>query len=55
VRADDAILKFANDRGLKVASNDTFRDYGEVYPWIKDKSKRIPFNIMGSQAILYFR
>jgi len=55
VRADDAILKFANDRGLKVVSNDTFRDYEEVYPWVRDKSKRIPFNIIGSQAILYFR
>ena len=55
VRADDAILKFANDRGLKVVSNDTFRDYEEVYPWVKDKSKRIPFNIIGTQAILYFR
>lgn len=55
VRADDAILKFANDRGLKVVSNDTFRDYEDVYPWVRDKSKRIPFNIIGSQAILYFR
>jgi NOL1/NOP2/fmu family ribosome biogenesis protein len=55
VRADDAILKFANDRGLRIVSNDTFRDYEEVYPWVKDKSKRIPFNIIGTQAILYFR
>lgn len=55
VRADDAILKFANDRGLKVVSNDTFRDYEDVYPWVRDKSKRIPFNIIGSKAILYFR
>lgn len=55
VRADDAILKFANDRGLKVVSNDTFRDYEEVYPWVREKSKRIPFNIIGTQAILYFR
>jgi len=55
VRADDAILRYANDRGLKVVSNDTFRDYEEVYPWVRDKSKRIPFNIIGSKAIFYFK
>jgi len=35
--------------------NDTFRDYEEVYPWVKDRSRRIPFSIIGSKAILYFR
>ncbi len=43
------------EKWVEVVSNDTFRDYEEVYPWVKDKGKRIPFNIIGSQAILYFR
>jgi hypothetical protein len=55
VRADDALLKFADERGLKIVSNDTFRDQEEMYHWIKDKNRRIPFSIIGSQAILYFR
>ncbi len=55
VRADDALVKFAEERGLKIVSNDTFREYENMYPWIKDKSRRIPFNIIGSQAVLHFR
>ena len=55
VKADDALLKFAEERGLKIVSNDTFRDYEDMHPWIKDKSRRIPFNIIGSQAVLHFR
>jgi len=55
VKADDALLKFAEERGLKIVSNDTFRDYEDMHPWIKDKSRRIPFNIIGSRAILHFR
>ncbi|OFV67609.1 MAG: hypothetical protein SCAL_000984 [Candidatus Syntrophoarchaeum caldarius] len=54
VRADDALLKFADGRGLKIVSNDTFKDYRNIYPWIKDRSKRVPFNIIGTQAILHF-
>ncbi|MEA1994393.1 MAG: hypothetical protein U9N35_08415 [Euryarchaeota archaeon] len=55
VRADDALLKFAEERGLKIVSNDTFKEYRDMHPWIEDKSRRVPFNIIGSKAILHFR
>jgi hypothetical protein len=55
VRADEALLKFAEERGLTIVSNDTFREYREMHPWITDKTRRIPFTIIGTQAILHVR
>jgi len=55
VRGDDALLKFADERNLKIVSNDTFKDYKDLYPWLEDKSRRVPFNIIATSAVLHFR
>ncbi|ODS37415.1 MAG: hypothetical protein A7316_09460 [Candidatus Altiarchaeales archaeon WOR_SM1_86-2] len=55
VRADDSLLKLADERNLKIVSNDTLKDYNELYPWLEDKSRRVPYNIVGLDVVLYFR
>jgi len=54
IKADDALLKFADEHGLKVVSNDTFKEYVDIYTWLEDTNRRVPFNIIGSDVILYF-
>ena len=39
VTADQAILEFASDRGLRVVSNDRFRDWRVQFPHIAKKGK----------------
>ncbi|HIH40347.1 MAG TPA: hypothetical protein HA341_05600 [Halobacteria archaeon] len=53
IKADDVLLKFADERGVKIVSNDTFKEYVDIYPWLEDASRRVPFNIIGSEVILY--
>jgi len=53
IKADDVLLKFADERGVKIVSNDTFKEYVDIYPWLEDTKRRVPFNIIGSDVILY--
>lgn len=51
VRADEALLKLSDEKGFRIVSNDLFREYRGIYPWI-DK-RRISFNIIGSEVLFY--
>lgn len=55
IKADDALLKFADERDVKIVSNDTFKQYVDIYSWVEDKKRRVPFNIIGSNVVLYDR
>lgn len=39
-RADDFILDWAHSRGSPIITNDRYRDYFEMYPWLENDSKR---------------
>lgn len=54
VPADRTLLEYAQRRELRVVSNDRFRPYEEKYPWIKDPGRRIPYNLIEDQVLLYF-
>ncbi|MEW6070101.1 MAG: hypothetical protein AB1485_05740 [Candidatus Thermoplasmatota archaeon] len=55
VKADDALLKFADERRLKIVSNDTFKGTEYVYPWLNEQNRRVPFTIIGGKVVLHFR
>ena len=53
IKADDALLKMADERKLRIVSNDTFRDYERIFLWLKDKGRRISFNIIDTNVLLF--
>jgi len=53
VPGDEAILEFATRKNAPVLSNDTYEGYEQRYPWVSDRSRRIPFNIVHDELILY--
>lgn len=55
VKADDALLKFADERKLKIVSNDTFKGLEYVYPWLNEQNRRVPFTMVGTKVVLHFR
>ena len=48
-KADDHILQYANEKNLKIVSNDAFDKSGESekYPWTKDRKRFYSFTIIG--------
>jgi hypothetical protein len=49
--ADFFVLETADQRELKVISNDTYREFREKYPWIRDR--RVPVMFVDGLAQLY--
>jgi hypothetical protein len=39
-QADREILAYAHSRGTRIISNDRFREYAQVYPWIEREPQR---------------
>ncbi|MBI2078942.1 MAG: hypothetical protein HYT80_11330 [Euryarchaeota archaeon] len=53
VPGDEAILEFASRKNAPVLSNDTYEEYQGRYPWITDRTRRVPFNLVHGELILY--
>ena len=53
VRADDIILQYADMKGINVVSNDTYNEYKNAYPWLRDKkeNRHIKLNIVDKEVI----
>lgn len=51
VRADDIILQYADMKGVKVVSNDSYRQYKDAYPWINDAKRHIKLNIVNKEVV----
>lgn len=53
VRADDIILQYADMKGIKVVSNDTYKEYKDSYPWLEDKkeNRHIKLTIVDKEAV----
>jgi len=52
IKADEALLKLSDEKGFRIVSNDQFKEYKSIYPWID--SRRISFNIVGSEVLFYY-
>lgn len=52
-QADEFILKYADELNATVVSNDDFRDYLHVFPWVAEKGRLLKFMIVN--GIVKFR
>ena len=53
VRADDIILQYADMKGVKIISNDTYREYKDAHPWLgdKDSKRHIRLSIVNKEVL----
>ena len=53
VKADDIILQYADMKGIKVVSNDTYNEYTNIYPWLTDKkeNRHVKLNIVDKEVV----
>ena len=51
--ADYFILSIANEEYAAVVSNDVFKEWRELFPWVKDKYRIIRYLIAGNKVYFY--
>lgn len=53
VNGDEAVLEFASRHHAAVLSNDNYQDLEARFPWVRDRSRRIPYNLVRGELIMY--
>jgi Zc3h12a-like ribonuclease protein len=53
VRADDVLLALSERISCPILSNDSFSDYTQRYPWVRDANRKIPYVIVGGEVLLF--
>jgi hypothetical protein len=52
IRADDFILKEAGTKKASIVSNDQFRDYLGLHPWIRDDNRLIKGMVVNEKLLI---